>query len=84
MRQFETHCRRCGRKILMTYNEKDGRWVPCDPEIHKYRKSGGPFTYIDADGKLCRGERTFSGDPGGGWGYRKHRADCAMVGRKAV
>lgn len=78
-KEFETFCRRCGRKILMIQNERDGRWVPCDTEIRRYRHSGGPFTFVDVCGILWRGERTFSGDPAGEWGYQKHRTDCAEV-----
>lgn len=72
-RQFETFCRRCGRKILMTRNERDGRWVPCDPEIRKYKPSGGSCTYVNTDGILCYGKLDVNGE----WGYRKHRRDCA-------
>lgn len=72
-RQFETFCKRCGRKILMTRNERDGRWVPCDPEIRKYHRSGGPCAYVNTDGMLCYGTPSADGE----WGYRKHRRNCA-------
>lgn len=84
MRQFETFCKRCGRKIIMTLDEKTGRWVPCDTEIHKYIPGGGPFTYVNTEGQKRRGEKTTSYDWDGEWGYRQHRADCATVGRNAV
>lgn len=71
--QFMTYCRRCGRHILMTRCEEDGRWVPCDPEIHRYRPAGGPETYVNVDGKYCRGVRDRDGEVG----YRRHRRDCA-------
>ena len=84
MRQFETFCKRCGRKILMTRNEKEGRWVPCEPEIRKYEPEGGPFTYVTPEGKVCRGKRMPVGYLGGEWGYQKHRIDCAEHRRYAV
>lgn len=70
--------------IVMTREEDGGRWIPCDPEIRTYVRGGGPFTYIGLDGSFRRGQQTFSGDPNGEIGYRKHRADCAMIRRNAV
>ena len=67
--QFYTICRDCGKQILMTRCEDSGRWVPCDPYILRFQPSGGPETYVNADGKLCRGYRS----DGGEFGYRKHR-----------
>lgn len=86
MKQFETFCKCCGRKILMTWSEGSNRWVPCEPEIFRYRRSGGPFTYVNPEGKICRGERLGRGyfDPSAEFGYQRHRTDCAKVGRKAV
>ena len=83
MRQFETFCRRCGRKIIMTMNEKTGRWVPCDTDIRRYVPGGGPNAFVDPEGKIRYGKRTFSGNTAGEWGYEKHRADCAAAGRNA-
>lgn len=71
--QFYTFCKRCGRQILMTRCEKDGRWVPCDPEIRRYKRSGGPFSFVSTEGDLCYG----TPDSNGEWGYRKHRRNCA-------
>ena len=71
--QFYTHCRRCGRQILMTRNRQTGAWVPCDPEILRFTPAGGPETYVNTDGKYCRGKR----DRNGEFGYRRHRRDCA-------
>ena len=71
-RQFFTNCRNCGRQILMTYDGKDRRWIPCDPEIRKYKASGGPETYVTPTGELKRGVRDYNGE----FGYRKHRKDC--------
>lgn len=78
--QFITFCRNCGRQILMTRCEDTGRWVPCDPEIFRFRRAGGPCTFVAEDGTLQRGER----DNNGEWGYRKHRSDCVRVRRTAV
>lgn len=69
---YFTTCRRCGKQILMIYSPAAGKWVPCDPEIRRYRKSGGPETYVTPDGSVCRGERAYDGETG----YRKHRKDC--------
>ena len=86
MKQFETFCKRCGQKILMTWSEKDRRWVPCDPEIRRYRRSGGPFTYVNTEGAICRGERIGRGypEPKAEFGYQRHRAYCSGIGRDAV
>lgn len=59
--------------ILMTQRADDGRWVPCDPEIRRFRPSGGPETYINENGKTCRGKRDRDGSE---VGYRRHRTDC--------
>lgn len=69
---YFTSCRRCGRQILMTYSPDSAKWYACDPEIRRYRPSGGPESYLTPDGKLRRGERAYDGDVG----YRKHRKDC--------
>jgi len=71
--QYFTFCKRCGKQILITRCENTGRWVACDPEIHQYRRSGGPMTYVNEHGELCHGVR----EHGGEWGYRRHRNDCA-------
>lgn len=71
--QYYTFCRRCGRQILMTRCKDTGRWIPCDPEIHKYKPAGGPYTYVTAEGMFRRGVR----DRNGEWGYQRHRRDCA-------
>ena len=70
--QFFTECRRCKHQILMTYNPRTGRWIPCDPEIKRFRRSGGPETFVTPEGEVCYGER----DRNGEFGYRKHRRDC--------
>jgi len=86
MKQFTTLCRYCGKMIVMTFSGKDGRWVPCDPEIYRFRRSGGPFTYVNTEGVICRGERVncrFT-DTSAEYGYRRHRKDCANVRGNAV
>ena len=75
MEQFYTRCRDCGKQILMTRCEKTGQWVPCNPDIMWFTPAGGPETYVNTDGKLCRGVRNY--DHSGEIGYRKHRRDCA-------
>jgi len=69
---FYTLCRDCGRQILMVQDIKTGRWIPCNPEIHKYKPSGGPETYVSEEGKLQRGRRDNTGE----WGYQKHFRSC--------
>lgn len=70
--QYFTFCKRCGKQILMTYCPEEKRWMPCNPEIKRFRRAGGPETYVTPDGKICRGERAYDGE----YGYRKHRKDC--------
>ena len=70
-RQFYTTCKRCGRQILMT--QSNSGWVPCHPDVMRFRPAGGPCTYISEDGKVCRGERVFGG---GEIGYEKHWRHC--------
>ena len=56
----------------MTRNLKNGTWIPCDPEIRKFIRSGGPNTYVTPEGVTVRGENARYGR-GGEFGYRKHR-----------
>lgn len=84
MKQFETFCKNCGRKIIMTYNEKSDRWVPCEPDIFRYVRNAGPSAYVNPDGEIYRGKRMAVDYLGGEWGYQKHRRDCAMCRRRAV
>lgn len=71
--QYFTHCRRCGKQILMTYNMRKGQWIPCDPEIKRYRiTDSGSETFVTPEGETHRGERFFDGV----YGYRRHRRDC--------
>jgi len=69
--QFYTICKRCGRQILMTKTEQG--WMPCHPEVMRFRPAGGPCTFVNEDGKVCRGERVFGG---GEIGYEKHWRHC--------
>ena len=79
MKQFETFCNRCRRKIIMTWSEKNHRWVPCDCEIGKYRENGGPFTYVDPYGNIKRGARAEFGATDAEFGYQQHRRSCTGV-----
>ena len=67
--QFYTICRDCGKQILMTRCEDTGRWIPCEPYVHRFTPSGGPVTYVNTEGKLCHGYRSRDGEIG----YMKHR-----------
>lgn len=71
-KQFFTTCKRCGKQILMTQDLGSLKWIPCEPEIRRFKPSGGPETYVTPEGKLQRGERAYDGEVG----YRKHRKDC--------
>lgn len=71
--QYFKECKRCHHQILMTYSPSKGRWIACDPEIRRYRRSGGPETFVTPEGEICYGERAYDGE----YGYRKHRKDCA-------
>lgn len=77
--QFMTYCKRCGRQILMTRSIEDGRWIPCDPLIHRYNPCGGPKMYVNAQGLVKYGKR----DPNGEWGYQKHSMYCLLNRRNA-
>ena len=66
--QFYRICKFCGKQILMTRCEDTGRWIPCDPYIVKFTPSGGPETFVNENGKTCRGFRSEKGE----FGYRKH------------
>ena len=70
--QFFTICNRCGKQILMTQTEKG--WMPCHPVIGQYKRSGGPLTFISADGKVCRGQKAFGGE----FGYERHWGHCKV------
>lgn len=70
--QYFRFCRRCGKQILMTYNSRKGQWVACDPEIRRFRRAGGPETFVTPNGEVCYGVRAYDGEIG----YRKHRRDC--------
>lgn len=84
MKQFETFCKCCGRKIIMTYSSTRKRWVPCNPDIRRYREEAGPYIFVNPYGDIRHGVPTDSRDPGGEWGYQRHRMECATAGRKAV
>lgn len=73
MNQFYKICRDCGKQILMTRCEETGRWMPCDSLIMRFTPAGGPETYINEDGKLCRGYRSKDGE----FGYKNHRRSCS-------
>ena len=70
--QFFAFCRRCGKQILMTYNQRKGKWIPCDPEIKRFRRAGGPETFVTPEGETCYGVRAVDGE----FGYLRHRRDC--------
>ena len=44
-KQFFTTCKRCGKQILMTQDLDSLKWIPCEPEIRRFKPSGGPETY---------------------------------------
>ena len=70
--QFFTQCKFCGKQILMTRNLRTKTWIPCNPNIFRYRPAGGPNTYVTPEGEFVRGER----DRDGLFGYKRHGKDC--------
>jgi len=72
-RQFFTTCRHCGRQILMTQNLQNREWVPCDPQIFRYRLSTGGQLYVTPEGNTVRGLP----DRDGLFGYRRHKGCMA-------
>ena len=70
--QYFKECKRCHRQILMTYSSSKGKWIACDPELRRYRRSGGPETFVTPEGEVCYGVKAYDGE----YGYRKHRRDC--------
>lgn len=71
--QYMTICRACGKQILMTRCEEDGRWVPCNPLIDRYTSSHGNELYINQFGMRLYGTRDRKGPD---WGYTPHRREC--------
>ena len=71
-RQFFSNCEKCGKLILMTQNQQNKMWIPCDPELYRFTPSGGPETYVTPEGNIIRGKR----DRFGQYGYRKHKKGC--------
>lgn len=66
-------CRLCGKKIAFVRNIKTGRWISCEPRLYRFTPSGGPDTYVDAEGKTVRGKRDRNGSA---IGHLKHRRSC--------
>lgn len=77
--QFYTICRRCGRQILMTRCNDDGRWIPCDPVVNRFTSEGGPYMYINTNGEVKYGRRSKDGE----LGYKKHSLYCVLYRRNA-
>lgn len=68
LNQFVTTCRNCGKQIVMTQTQ-DGRWIPCNPVMIRFKPSGGPKTFVTHDGELHRGYIAQDGQ----LGYVRHR-----------
>ena len=76
--QYFTECKRCGKRILMTKNQVNNSWIPCDPEILRFRPTiHGSSVYVTEEGIQVKGER----DRDGTFGYKGHRRGC-WYGRK--
>ena len=71
--QFFTECKYCGKKILMTKNQQNKTWIPCDPLLYRFTMSGGPMTYVTGEGIVVRGHKDRNGKY---YGYRAHRRSC--------
>lgn len=74
LNQYVTHCRTCGRQIVMTQG-RDGRWMPCETVMVRFTPSGGPGTFIRNDGTVTRGHT----DRNGELGYIRHRERARAV-----
>ena len=70
--QFFTTCRKCGRQILMTRNIYNKYWIPCDPEILRYKPAAVSSNYVTPEGIVVSGKP----DRDGEFGYRLHRRTC--------
>ena len=74
-RQFFTNCRYCKKQILMVRNVQNGRFTPCDPEIHRYIPNPvGDEVYVTAEGITRSGYLTDAMEYD--IGYRKHMQTC--------
>jgi len=79
--QYFTKCRYCGHQILMTMNQQNHTWVPCDPELYRFTPSGGPMTYVTGEGDVIRGHKDRDGKY---FGYRSHRRSCIKWQEKGL
>ena len=73
-KQYFATCKRCGKKLLMTYNPVTLKWIPCDPELKRFSPGEGTETYVTPEGEVKHGGRAYDGE----YGYRKHRKDCSV------
>lgn len=70
--QYFKTCRNCGRQILMTRNQQNGRWIPCEPEIFRFIPVNGAELYVTPEGMTVRGVRNHEGQ----FGYKRHSKGC--------
>lgn len=77
--QYFTKCNCCGKQILMTRNQQNRTWIPCDPQLFRFTPGGGPMTYVTGEGDVIRGERDRFGKY---FGYRAHRRTCEKWHRR--
>ena len=70
--QFFTFCRKCGQQILMTRNQMNGKWIPCDPELRRFTPRPGGRKYVTPEGGTISGMH----DKDGQFGYQHHGRTC--------
>lgn len=75
-----TPCRGCGKQIAFIKTTK-GKSIPVNPETVYFMPSGGPNTYVMADGTVKRGREPDWADKGAWIGYISHFATCPAAGQ---
>ena len=77
-KQFMTHCKYCGKLIVMTRNVDSGRFTPCDADVIRFIPNHNANTiFINLDGQMVRGDRAEKGEIG----YRRHLLSCEARAR---
>ena len=78
-KQYMTHCKYCGKLIVMTRNTETGRFTPCDPTIQWILSGIGDDVFINFDGQIVHGKiSNGTAEPA----YKKHSLSCK--GRKSA
>lgn len=67
-----TKCRYCGQEIEMMRTD-NRKTVPCQREAYFFTPSGGPETFVTANGEVYRGHKDKFGEM---FGHPKHARYC--------